>query len=305
MPFCDTCNGMQISWLKEFIFLIVPTFVAIVAGPFGTYEHLPLLERSIYWIGAMIGVGAIMSVGMQLTLTHPGLVRSNYWFLLILVAAFCALPGLIIILTLENVFRNVLPSVNLVTQVYFFVFVIGALISAFKYPPKWRRAELLHSRSMLSGAATLGGKKLVPSVETTLTSGDAAPTKLLKNPEVEELSPSLTDGAAFLRRLNPGIGRQLITIRVRDHYLEVTAKGGPQTLLMRMIDAERELEGYPGMRVHRSHWISFSAVERITRQGNKWTAHLMNNIDVPVSRSEAQKLREALDDYRAMNRLDV
>jgi len=67
---------------------------------------------------------------------------------------------------------------------------------------------------------------------------------------------------------------------------------------MRMSDAERELEGYSGMRVHRSHWVALLAVKGRTRQGNKWTAPLVNDIEVPVSRSQAQKLRVALEGYQ-------
>ena len=63
---------------------------------------------------------------------------------------------------------------------------------------------------------------------------------------------------------------------------------------MRMADAEADLTGYPGMRVHRSHWVAFDAVERLERDGNRWTAHMAGGGSIPVSRDLAPTLRDAL-----------
>jgi len=103
---------------------------------------------------------------------------------------------------------------------------LESVMGAFKHPPGWRTAELLRSRSMLSKSDVFNDNELVPPVGTTHSPIDAAPTWPPNSPATEPVSLPLIDGAAFLRRLRPGIGRELITIEVRDHHLEVTAKGG-------------------------------------------------------------------------------
>lgn len=99
-------------------------------------------------------------------------------------------------------------------------------------------------------------------------------------------------GTTFLRRLRPETGRSLVSFSINDHYLDIVTRQGRETILMRMADAD--LTGYPGMRVHRSHWAAFDAVERLERDGNRWTAHMARGRSIPVSRDLAPTLRDAL-----------
>jgi pyruvate formate-lyase activating enzyme-like uncharacterized protein len=46
--------------------------------------------------------------------------------------------------------------------------------------------------------------------------------------------------------------------------------------------AELEEAGYDGVRIHRSHWISHAHLERVESVGRKYTAHLSNDLSLPV-----------------------
>lgn len=65
-------------------------------------------------------------------------------------------------------------------------------------------------------------------------------------------------------------------------------------ILMRLVDAERELQALPGLRVHRSWWIAESHMVAIKREGRRVMALLDTGAEVPVSRSRISALRKIL-----------
>ena len=64
-------------------------------------------------------------------------------------------------------------------------------------------------------------------------------------------------------------------------------------LLMRLTDAIREVGSTVGERVHRSYWAAFDQVDRVERHGDRATLHMRTGIEVPVSRANLPKLKEA------------
>ncbi len=63
---------------------------------------------------------------------------------------------------------------------------------------------------------------------------------------------------------------------------------------MRLVDAERELQGLPGLRVHRSWWVAESHMTAVKREGNRVLVLLDTGVEVPVSRSRISALRKIL-----------
>jgi hypothetical protein len=119
---------------------------------------------------------------------------------------------------------------------------------------------------------------------------------------VEELeplaaAPSLVleqeAGTGFLRRLPPALGRDLLSLQMQDHYLQVQTALGSTLLLMRFRDAVAELEGV-GIQVHRSWWVAYSAMEALDRDGRSIRLRLRGGSLVPVSRACLPAVREAL-----------
>lgn len=92
-------------------------------------------------------------------------------------------------------------------------------------------------------------------------------------------------GPRLLRRLDPALRGRLLSISVRDHYVDVVTESGRSSLLMRLSDAVAEAEGEPGLRVHRSHWVARQAARRLERQGDRLVLELSDGSRLPVSRA--------------------
>ena len=102
-----------------------------------------------------------------------------------------------------------------------------------------------------------------------------------------------TPGSSFFRRLPGALGRDLVYLKMSDHYVEVFTTAGHTVLLMRLGDAVAELEGL-GMRVHRSYWVGHGHAERLLRRGRRRLLRLTDGHDVPVSRSYRAAVEAAL-----------
>lgn len=97
---------------------------------------------------------------------------------------------------------------------------------------------------------------------------------------------------AFLKRLPPQIGTELISLSSQDHYVEVTTEKGRDLIHMRFADALDELHDYPGQQIHRSHWIAARAFRGLARENGKVMAHLSDGRTLSVSRSFTAAARE-------------
>jgi hypothetical protein len=102
-----------------------------------------------------------------------------------------------------------------------------------------------------------------------------------------------TPGTYFFRRLPRALGRDLIYLKMSDHYVDVFTTAGHTVLLMRLGDAVAELEGL-GMRVHRSYWVGHGHAERLLRRGRRRLLRLTDGPDVPVSRTYLAAVEAAL-----------
>jgi DNA-binding LytR/AlgR family response regulator len=60
---------------------------------------------------------------------------------------------------------------------------------------------------------------------------------------------------------------------------------------MRMRDAVAELDGLPGLQVHRSWWVASEAVERVEKEDGRARLRLTNGMIVPVARSQMGAVR--------------
>lgn len=116
----------------------------------------------------------------------------------------------------------------------------------------------------------------------------------------DALEPASPEEAAvqadppFFRRLHSGLGRDLISLQAQDHYVRAVTARGAQMVLMRLADAETELEGIPGLRVHRSWWVAGKHLERLEAKDGKQMAILSNGERIPVSRTFLPDVRRFL-----------
>lgn len=103
--------------------------------------------------------------------------------------------------------------------------------------------------------------------------------------EVEARPDSDPVQCRLLNRLDPDLRGEILSLSVRDHYVEVTTDCGLVSLLMRFVDALDEVAPTSGLRIHRSHWIAVNAALALERSGARLFVRLKDGRLLPVSRS--------------------
>jgi len=96
----------------------------------------------------------------------------------------------------------------------------------------------------------------------------------------------------FLERLPMEVGRDILYLKMSDHYVTVVTTLGRCAVLMRFVDAIAEL-GNRGLRVHRSYWVAYPHVEGWRRHNQRMQLQLTGGHVVPVSRTYLADWRAA------------
>lgn len=239
--------------------MIAAAVVLAALGPFGSFASGDFATRLAYWVpAALIGYVVfrpIIYLG-DLAAEALDLPRAATIAAAILVAA---LPGTLAIAALNGHLSGGLPPLDRLTSLYLNVAIVGSLITL-----------------------------------TFLALERGAPERGRRPPSAAPASEASTPRAAFLDRLPQGFTSELIALEMEDHYVRAHgADGRSSLLLMRMADAERELAGCEGLRVHRSWWVARDAVEGKRRDGRRLWLRLRGGIEAPVARDRASALREA------------
>lgn len=102
---------------------------------------------------------------------------------------------------------------------------------------------------------------------------------------------------AFIRRLAPHLGTELILLSAEEHYIRIVTRLGSALVLYRFSDAIEELTRFDGDRVHRSFWIAWCEVVKIQRQGRTYRLKMSSGEYVPVSRSQTGVVLRRLSQY--------
>ena len=97
-------------------------------------------------------------------------------------------------------------------------------------------------------------------------------------------------------RLPATLGRDVIYLKVSDHYIEVTTTVGSAVTLMRFSDAVAAL-GDLGIRVHRSYWVAYRHVIHLVRRERRSLLHVTGGHELPVSRSFLPEVRVAVSKH--------
>ena len=169
--------------------------------------------------------------------------------------------------------------------------------------------RLLKSTTIANEIADEGGTRLDPA---THPSGGASDPAAAERPAPVPTEPPATDHLAeagtgyvaadtrhqavtnqhsqFFKRLSPAVGRDIVYLRVSGHYVEVTASGGSDVILMRLADAVDALGGL-GMQIHRSYWASFNHMQHLVRREGRMLLRLTDGREIPVSRPYLKAVR--------------
>jgi len=222
-----------------------------VTGGFGTFAAAPLGPRIAGWL-VMLWIGALLYAPVVGWAVARGEKRGlPIWLTLPVAIAAASLP--------------MTGVSHLATQ-----WVMGT--------------RPLENWWLLYGEILIVALPLIPIyVAISRRRGTTAPRETPETPAAPE--------PAFLDRLPPRLGRDLLCLQMEDHYVRLHTTLGSDMILMRMRDAVDELKGLPGLQVHRSWWVARSAVTGHTLDGRRLALRLSNGMTVPVARAVAPRVR--------------
>ncbi len=110
--------------------------------------------------------------------------------------------------------------------------------------------------------------------------------------EASVTTQSASSAPTLFDSLQPPLRGPVYWVEAQEHYVRVTTAEESRMVLHRFSDAIRELNPAEGMQVHRSHWVAFSAVESLIKEGQAMKLKIWGDAQVPVSRSYRAKVEE-------------
>lgn len=247
------------------VFSIVCAIFALT-GPFGTFESLKFPARLGYWV-----IVQILTWGLALSvISLCGALRQRPAFsdmaTVLVGALIAAVPiGFVVELVGANTFDRPLTLAGIVGQ-----------------------AALSAPVSVLLGLLV------------SLFLREAKPEQVVSS---SAPASAIKPGDRLLRRLPAEKRGALLYLSMQDHYVEVVTSNGSALILLRFQEALDELIGYDGLQVHRSHWAAFDAVEEVQREAGKVLLKMRDGTTLPVSRSFAKPVRQALEERVADRKL--
>ena len=241
------------GWARGFALTAAVGLFLGIAGAFGS-GAAPLIPRTIYWVGLMVGGTPIAGgLGMLLKRWAPQRPWLRFW--------------------IETLVLSVIYSAVVVWATH----LLSHGRSSFdRVPPG--KALLLAFPYVLLVSVAIGVLHMLidrPLRETHAAAPGDPPPRFL-------------DRMPFKLR-----GAELYAVEAEDHYLRVHTSRGSDLILMRLSDAVAELEGLEGAQTHRSWWVAKSAVADVRRADGRATLTLKDGAEVPVSRTYARLLRQA------------
>lgn len=226
------------------------TVMMALAGPFGSYEEVPLIRRLLFWL-VVTALALVLAVAVRV-LVYSRLGLSGLWrggvLTALLVATVLTWP-VHRLMDLRSDLYPLLPPQPGELAVFIFCLTMGF-------------CALRHA---------MGDGSLGPAV-VGFAGGPVA-------------LPGHRPHPRLLDRLAPDLRGRVLRVSGRDHYVDVVTDAGSASLLMRFSDALAELEGAKGLRVHRSHWVADPAVIAVEREGARVFLRLTLGDPVPVSRT--------------------
>lgn len=238
---------------SHLVALVAAVAVMAYLAPFGTGAFLGPFGLVGYW-GAAIGVNWLIAVVViSFSVRVMEKAEKPSWTGTVIGALAAAVPGTGVVFVLESGFGRAIESAGTLLYVYSCVALVMLVVGFFV-------------------------SRLIEE-----------PLRRTAKPRAAPREPG---GAPFLERLAPSLGRELLHLHMRDHYVEAHTAKGSELILLRFSDALREVDRLDGMQVHRSHWVAARAVAGASRRGGRTLLRLVNGAEVPVSRTFAPALRE-------------
>ena len=243
-----------------------------VTGPFGTYEHMGLGVRIVYF--TVLGVLNWLQV-IALAAWFGRIEPIDRWPVagrMALVGLLASVPGTAEVFLVNAWVGRSIPLSALpilFPENAFLTIVISVVIGLFV-------EQRLHAAADAERARVAA----LPAVATPSSDGLRSAAAPVETPD-------------FFRRIPPALGRDLLALEMEDHYLRIHTALGSDLILLRLRDALAELGSERGRQVHRSWWVAQGAVASVERSAGRLVLKLRNGIDVPVSKTFRDQVKAA------------
>ncbi|WP_176715510.1 LytTR family DNA-binding domain-containing protein [Thioclava sp. SK-1] len=257
------------------------SLLGVIGGPFGTSDLLTIGQRLIYWpiiILVAFLVGSLLRAVLRDVLGIKRYIIEAP-LLSILAALILAPPYDLFFHWLAENDEGLQPDLFEITLYIFLVAMINS--------------TLRHGLSLDRPTSSAAEATPVAAQRAAATPVQAAsePRQETRN-DSEDVPPVTPAEPRLVERLDPDMRGTILRMQVRDHYVDVVTQSGTSSVLMRFADALVEVEGLPGLRVHRSHWVAEEAVVEGQNMGAKGVIVTTDGAQVPVSRTY---LRDAME----------
>lgn len=255
MRVSEAVGGAE-TWARWFSLATVAGIVLGVAGPFGSYLNGGAVARIAFWTG-MLWTGTVMlglTVGTALRLSAGRSVPVAFVAGAATLAG-CAPLALVVAAIARAVWGRHTAELTALDWYAQTLFVSAPLVAGVLWFETRVRGRL--AEGLVQRAAAL------PGDESTAT------------------------------RLSPRQRAEALCLQMEDHYVRVHTPGRSELVLAPMHQAIGELDRVPGLRVHRSWWVSRAAVERVEQDGRSFWLILTGGLRVPVARNRVAELRAA------------
>ncbi|WP_425038438.1 LytTR family DNA-binding domain-containing protein [Primorskyibacter sp. S187A] len=229
---------------------------------------------SLAAVSAILVIVAPFETNVRLGLAE----RAVYWTGLTLL---CYAAGAFVNIMIEHICAHKAAAVRIVASGLVCAACILALVVLFNYvtfgwvPQGW---------DWVTFVGTVGAIALIVNTALVLTSQPSAETVAAP---VAPVPPPLLDRLPLEKR------GALVALSVEDHYVRIRTVEGEELVLLRLSDAIREVGDTRGAQVHRSHWAAWNQVVSARREGDRAILTMSQGPEVPVSRANLPKLKEA------------
>ena len=96
----------------------------------------------------------------------------------------------------------------------------------------------------------------------------------------------------FFDRISDSLGRDLLCLKMEDHYLRVKTKIGSELIHLRLSDAIEELHELPGFQPHRSWWVHKDAISSVQKTRQRYELILIDGSTIPIARRRIAELKQ-------------
>ena len=252
---------------------------------------LPTLRESVIELVVMIAVGAALAaLGPFGSFEIGGFgVRLAYWVPAALIGYLIFRPTTLATLLIAR--RLDLPETPAAVVGTLVAAIPGTLAIAYfgGYRPG-REPRFDDLFQLYVNVALIG--VMIMAMFILLRTGPALPAAVaLTTPAPPPHDPR--PSAPFIARLPGAWADRLLALEMEDHYVRAHGPGTSALILLRMRDAEAELAGVDGLRIHRSWWVARQAVEKVLRDGRSYKLRLTNGLEAPVARDRIAALKGA------------